>query len=171
MLLSLWLSLPRLSGASARWLLILIGCLPSMNDLTYPITPRLFYPCYSSNWYTTHLFVFCLFVCLRSATTFFPPDQLPKEDLRRSPSTTQTTRHHPGLVSVSVPSPPVPFVMHPASGPYPPLSSCPIHIPYRVSGLFLPCFSVLHIYSNPTEKNPSTNIKPPHTNCVNSLFQ
>ena len=52
------------------------------------------------------------------------------------------------------------FVMHPATGPYPPLSSCPIHIPYRVSGLFLPCFSVLHIYSNPTEKNPSTNIKP-----------
>ena len=52
------------------------------------------------------------------------------------------------------------FVMHPASGPYPPLSSCPVHITYRVSGLFLPCFPVLHIYSNPTERNPSTHTKP-----------
>ena len=80
---------------------------------------------------------------------------------------TEITLYHPGhssppgLVSVSVPSPPVLMSrMHPASGPYPPLSSCPIHIPYRVSGLFLPCFSVLQIYSNPTDKNPSTNIKP-----------
>ena len=41
-----------------------------------------------------------------------------------------------------------------------PLSSCPAHIPYRVSGLSLPCIPVLHIYSNPTERNPSTYIKP-----------
>ena len=52
------------------------------------------------------------------------------------------------------------FVMYPASGPYPPLSSCPVHIPYRVSGLSLPCIPVLHIYINPTERNPSTYIKP-----------
>ena len=52
------------------------------------------------------------------------------------------------------------FVMHPASGSYPPLSSCPVHITYRVSGLSLPCFPVLHTYSNPTESNPPTHIKP-----------
>ena len=70
-----------------------------------------------------------------------------------------------GLVSLSVPSPPPPppprtFAMHPASGLYPPLSSCPVHITYRVSGLSLPCFHVRHIYSNPTERNPLTHTKP-----------
>ena len=106
---------------------------------------------------------FCLFVCLGSTTAFFPRGLLPKEDLRRSPSTTQATRHPRALSQSLFPLPPPPVLLswvHPASGPYPPLSSCPIHIPYRVSGLFLTCFSVLHIYSNPTEKNPSTNIKP-----------
>ena len=76
---------------------------------------------------------------------------------------TEITLYHPGhssppgLVSVSVPSPPVLMscILHPVR-----TLPCPIHIPYRVSGLFLPRLSVLHIYSNPTEKNPSTNIKP-----------
>ena len=107
-----------------------------------------------------YLFVcFFVFVCLRSATAFSPRGQLPREDLRRSP-----LPHRPlvtpgpclALCSLS----PRTSVMHPASGPYPPLSSCRVHIPYRVSGLSLPCFPVLHIYSNPTERNPSTYIKP-----------
>ena len=113
---------------------------------------------YRDNW-QSHLFaVFCLFVI---RNRIFPAGSTPKG------GPTETTLYHPGhssppgLVSVSVPSPPILLSWMPlASGPYPPLSSCPIHIPYRVSGLFLPCLSVLHIYSNPTEKNPSTNIKP-----------
>ena len=103
-----------------------------------------------------------LFVCLFVIRNrIFPAGSTPKG------GPTETTLYHPGhssppgLVSVSVPSPPILLSWMPlASGPYPPLSSCPIHIPYRVSGLFLPCLSVLHIYSNPTDKNPSTNIKP-----------
>ena len=101
----------------------------------------------------------CLLVCLRSATAFFLRGQLPGEDLRRSPLPPRrlvNPRLCRSLCSLS----PCTFVMHPASGPYPPLSSCPVHIPYRVSGLSLPCFPVLHIYSNPTERNPSTQIKP-----------
>ena len=64
-----------------------------------------------------------------------------------------------GLVSLHVFSPPT-FVMHPASDPYPTLSSCPLHISYQVSGLSLPCHPVIHIYLNPTKMNPSTINKP-----------
>ena len=103
--------------------------------------------------------VICLVVCLGSATAFFPLGQLPREDLRRStlPPRPLIT---PGPCLTFCSLSPRTFVIHPASGPYPPLSSCPVHITYRVSGLSLPCFHVLHIYSNPTERNPSTNIKP-----------
>ena len=100
-----------------------------------------------------------LFVCLRSATAFFPPGQLPREDLRRSPLPPRPLVT-PGPCITFCSLSPRNIVMHPASGPYPPMSSCPVHITYRVSGLSLPCFPVLHIYSNPTERNPSTHIKP-----------
>ena len=99
------------------------------------------------------------FVCLRSATAFFPRGQFPREDLRRS-SLPPRPLVTPGPCLTFCSLSPRTFVMHPASGPYPPLSSFPVHITYRVSGLSLPCFPVLHIYSNPTERNPSTHIKP-----------
>ena len=96
------------------------------------------------------LFLF-LFVCLRSATVFFPRGQLPREAYGDHP-------YHPGHSSPPGPCltfcslSPRTFAMHPASGLYPPMSSCPVHtcITYRVSGLSLPCFPVLHIYSNPS---------------------
>ena len=98
--------------------------------------------------YETVFFFVCLF---ETRNRIFPA------------GSTEITLYHPGhssppgLVSVSAPSPPVLLscILHPVR-----TLPCPIHIPYRVSGLFLPCFSVLHIYSNPTEKKPSTNIKP-----------
>ena len=106
--------------------------------------------------------ILILFFCLFGIRNrIFPTGSTPKG------GPTEFTLYHPGhssppgLVSVSVPSPPILLSwMRLASGPYSPLSSCPIHIPYLVSGLFLPCLSVLHIYSNPTEKNTSTYFKP-----------
>ena len=93
------------------------------------------------------------FVCLFGIRNrILPTGSTPKE------GPTEFTLYHPGLVSVSVPSPPILLSWMPlASGRTLP---CPIHIPYLVSGLFLPCLSVLHIYSNPTEQNPSTYFKP-----------
>ena len=105
-------------------------------------------------------FVVCLF-CLRYATT--SASATPKGGPVEITPTTQVTCH-PQASSYFLFSLPRTFVKHPASGPYPPcppvLSSCPVHITYRVPGLCPPCFPVLHIYSNPTERNPSTHIKP-----------
>ena len=70
-----------------------------------------------------------LFVCLGSATAFFPRGQLPKEDLRRSPSTTQATRHPRALSQSLFPLPP--YFCH----------ECILH-PVRT----LPCPPVLYIY-------------------------
>ena len=96
----------------------------------------------------------CLFVCLGSATAFFPRGQLPKEDLRRPPSTTQATRHPRALCQCLFPLPHT-FVLN---------ASCIRSVPSPVLYIYpiesLVCFPVLHIYSNPTEKNPSTYFKP-----------
>ena len=71
-----------------------------------------------------------------------------------SSPTTQATRH-PGPRCSSCPLSPHTYVMHPASGQYPPPSSCPVQISYKVSGLPPPCLPVLHIYLTPTNMNPS----------------
>ena len=70
-----------------------------------------------------------LLVYLGSATAFFPRGQLPKEDLRRSPSTTQATRHPRALFQSLFPLPP--YFCH----------ECILH-PVRT----LPCPPVLYIY-------------------------
>ena len=72
----------------------------------------------------------CLFVCLRSATAFFPRGQLPREDLRRSPLPPRPLVI-PGPCLTFCSLSPRSFVMHPASGPYPPMSSCPVRITYN----------------------------------------
>ena len=104
----------------------------------------------------------CLFVCLfwiRNRT--FPTGSTPKGGPTEITPTTQATRHPRALSHFLFP---LPLYLHPASGPYPPLSSCPERITYRVSGLSLPCPPVLHIYSNPTERNPSIHIIPHRCN-------
>ena len=63
-----------------------------------------------------------------------------------------------GLVSLHCSLSPWTFVMHPASGSYPPLTSCPVHISYQLSGLSLPCLHVIHIYSNPTKWTPQQSL-------------
>ena len=100
-----------------------------------------------------------LFVCLRSATAFFLRGQLPKEDLRRSPSTTQATRHPRALSQSLFPLPP--HFCHAScirSVPSPVLLSYTYTLSslWSVSSLF---FSPTHIFK-PHRKNPSTNIKP-----------
>ena len=79
--------------------------------------------------------IVCLFVCFGSITAFVPQGQLPREDLPRSslPPRPLVTSG-PRLSSSSLS--PRTFVMHPASGPYPPLSSCPVHIRPKKSCLF-----------------------------------
>ena len=54
----------------------------------------------------------------------------------------------PGLVALHVayPPPPPSPIMHPASGLYPPLSSCPVQISYQVSGLPPPCLPGLGFF-------------------------
>ena len=73
--------------------------------------------------------LFVCFVCLGSVTAFFPRGQLPKEDLRSSPSTTQATRHPRALSQSLFPLPP--YFCH----------ECLLH-PVRT----LPCPPVLYIY-------------------------
>ena len=99
----------------------------------------------------------CLFVCLGSATAFFPRGQLPKEDLRRPPSTTQATRHPRALCQCLFPLPPyfcLECLLHPVCT----LPCPPVLYIYPIESLV--CIPVLHIYSNPTGKNPSTYFKP-----------
>ena len=99
----------------------------------------------------------CLFVCLGSATAFSPRGQLPKEDLRRPPSTTQATRHPRALCQCLFPLPPyfcLECLLHLVCT----LPCPPVLYIYPIKSLV--CFPVLHIYSNPTEKNPSTYFKP-----------
>ena len=101
--------------------------------------------------------IICLFVCLGSATAFFPRGQLPKEDLRRPPSTTQATRHPRALCQCLFPLPPyfcLECLLHPVCT----LPCPPVLYIYPIESLV--CFPVLHIYSKPTEKNPSTYFKP-----------
>ena len=98
-----------------------------------------------------------LFVCLGSATAFFPRGQLPKEDLRRPPSTTQATRHPRALCQCLFPLPPyfcLECLLHPVCT----LPCPPVLYIYPIESLV--CIPVLHIYSNPTGKNPSTYFKP-----------
>ena len=71
-----------------------------------------------------------------------------------SSPTTQATRHPRASLLFMSPIPHA-YVMHPASGQYPPPSSCPVQISYQVSGLPPPCLPVLHIYLTPTNMNPS----------------
>ena len=116
------------------------------------------------------IYIYFLFVCLRSATAFFPRGQLPREDLRRSPLPPRPLVT-PGPCLNFCSLSPNTFVMHPASGPYPPpvLLSCT----YNLSSLW----SVPSLFSCPTyifkthRKEPLNTLKTPHTNCVNSLFQ
>ena len=87
------------------------------------------------------LFV-CLFVCLGSATAFFPRGQLPKEDLRRPPSTTQATRHPRALCQCLFPLPPyfcLECLLHPVCT----LPCPPVLYIYPIESLV--CFPVLHI--------------------------
>ena len=103
-----------------------------------------------------YIYVF-FFVCLGSATAFFPRGQLPKEDLRRPPSTTQATRHPRALCQCLFPLPPyfcLECLLHPVCT----LPCPPVLYIYPIESLV--CIPVLHIYSNPTEKNPSTYFKP-----------
>ena len=102
-------------------------------------------------------FLFCCLFEIRNH--IFPRGQLPREDLQRSPLPPRPLVT-PGPCLTFCSLSPHTFVMHPASGPYPSLSACPVHITYWVSGLSLPCFPVLQIYSNPTERSPSIHIKP-----------
>ena len=60
---------------------------------------------------------FCLFVCLRSATAFFPWGQLPREDLQSSPLPPRPLVTPGPCLTFSALSPRT-FVMHPASGPH-----------------------------------------------------
>ena len=104
---------------------------------------------------------FFIFVCLRPTTAFFPRGQLPREDLRRSPLPPRPlVTPGPCLTFSSLSPVLLSCILHQVR-----TLPCPVHITYRVSGLSLPCFPVLHIYSNPTERNPSTHIKP-HTQTV-----
>ena len=83
-----------------------------------------------------YLFFFvCLLVCFGSVTAFVLRDQIPREDLQRAPLPPRSlVIPGPYLSSCSLSPPPPPpppphtFVMHPASGQYLPLSSCPVHI-------------------------------------------
>ena len=61
-----------------------------------------------------------MFVCFGSVTAFVPWGELPREDLWRSPLP-------PRSLSSCYLSPRI-SSLHPASGPYPRLSSCPLHI-------------------------------------------
>ena len=112
-------------------------------------------------------FRICLFVCLRSVTALFPRGQLPKEDLRRSLSTTQATRHPRALSQSLFPLPP--YFCHAScirSVPSPVLLS----YTYTLSSLW----SVSSLFSCPTHifkphrKEPLNKHQTPHTNCVNS---
>ena len=103
--------------------------------------------------YSVYAFI-NMFVCFTGSTA--------KGDLQRAPLPPRplvTHRPHFSPCSLS----PHTFVMHPASGPYPPLSSCPVHAvcPNQVAGLSLPCLPVVRIYLNPTYMNPST-LQTPH---------
>ena len=95
-----------------------------------------------------------MFVCFGSITEFVPRGQLLREDLRRAPIPPRPLVT-PGPRISACPLSPHTYVMHPASGQYPPPSSCPVQISYQVSGLSPPCLPVLHIYLTPTNMNPS----------------
>ena len=115
-------------------------------------------------WYCFYVICFCLFVCLRSATAFFPRGQLPKEDLRRSPSTTQATRHPRALSQSLFPLPP--YFCHAScirSVPSPVLLSYTYTLSslWSVSSLF---FCSTHIFK-PHRKEPLNKHQTPHTNC------
>ena len=89
---------------------------------------------------------------------FVPRGQLPREDLQRSPLPPRPlVTPRPCLTSCYLSPVLLSRILHEVRT-LP--SSCPVHITYRVSSLSHPCFPVLHIYSNPTERNPSTHIKP-----------
>ena len=112
----------------------------------------------------------CCCCCLRSVTALFPRGQLPKEDLRRSPSTTQATRHPWALSQSLFPLPP--YLCHAScirSVPSPVLLSYTYTLSslWSVSSLF---FCPTHIFK-PRRKEPLNKHQTPHTNCVNSLFQ
>ena len=79
-----------------------------------------------------------MFVCFESVTAFVPQGQLPREDLRRAPLPSRPLVS-PGPRCSSCPLSPHTYVMHPASGQYPPPSSCPVQISYQISGLPPPC--------------------------------
>ena len=94
-----------------------------------------------------------MFVCFGSVTAFVPRGQLPREDLRRAPLPPRPLVTH-GPRCFSCPLSPYTYVMHPASGQYPPPSSCPVQISYLPS-IWSACLPVLHKYLTPTNMNPS----------------
>ena len=79
---------------------VMFFLLPSTNSLGVTVVNLVY------TYFTRGIHFFCLFVCLRSVTALFPRGQLPKEDLRRSPSTTQATRHPRALSQSLFPLPP-----------------------------------------------------------------
>ena len=87
-----------------------------------------------------------LFVCFGSVTAFVPRGQIPRVDLRRAslPSRPLVT---PGPRCSSCPLSPHTYVMHPASGQYPPPPSCPVQISYQVSGVSPPSSCPTHIFN------------------------
>ena len=99
----------------------------------------------------------CHFVCL-IRNRIFLAGSTPKGGLTEITPTTQAARHPRALSHFLFPLPP--YFCHASCIRSVRTLPCPVHITYRVSGLSLPCFPVLHIYSNPTERNPSTHIKP-----------
>ena len=93
-----------------------------------------------------------------------PTGSTPKGGPTEVSPTTQATRHPRALFTSRFPLPPY-YCRASCIRSVPTLYSRTVHISYQVFGLFLPCLLVLHIYSTPQKKNPSTNIKP-HTQTV-----
>ena len=90
-----------------------------------------------------------LFVCFGSISAFVPRGQLPTE----SSPTTQATRHPRASLLFMSPIPP--YLCHASCirPVYPPLSSCPVHISYQVSGLPTMSSCPTHIF-NPHKYEP-----------------
>ena len=115
-----------------------------------------------------------LFVCFGSVTAFVPRGQYPREDLRRSTLPTRplvTPGPYLSSCSLSPPPPPHTYVMHSASGPYLPLSSCPVHIltkylPWPI--LVFPSYTYIsnpHIYEPLITSTPQILV-----NCISLLL-